>query len=118
IDPSSVSASDRSTWCRSQTDTCSTLCDANTSENACDANTLDFSCACVAQVSFNISDYNGSIPAFECTTWIQQCVLQSSVNGTEQQQQCLSHSCGTKDAVALPVGSDATSVGSATSTAA
>lgn len=81
-------------------------------------NTLDFSCACVAQVSFNISDYNGSIPAFECTTWIQQCVLQSSVNGTEQQQQCLSHSCGTKDAVALPVGSDATSVGSATSTAA
>lgn len=74
IVPSSVDLNTRNSWCRSEKDTCTTLCSKNWSTNDCDQNTLEAACVCADGSKPDLVDYMNTLPFFICQEYIAQCV--------------------------------------------
>ncbi|KAI1433841.1 hypothetical protein GGR50DRAFT_666053 [Xylaria sp. CBS 124048] len=82
IDPSSVSLTDRDTWCSQELSTCPLICqDVSTGtpqNNDCDPKTLTYSCICEDGNSPNLTQYSLTLPFFICQEWGTQCVANCS----------------------------------------
>ncbi|KAF2754197.1 hypothetical protein EJ05DRAFT_504298 [Pseudovirgaria hyperparasitica] len=81
IDPSSVSSSDRQSWCLNQKTQCPLIClqtnngeSATTRSNTCDPKNLEYSCVCEDGTSPNLTEYSLTIPFYECQEFGNQCV--------------------------------------------
>ncbi|KAK6354021.1 hypothetical protein TWF730_008441 [Orbilia blumenaviensis] len=97
IIPSSVDLNTRNGWCRSERDTCTTLCSKNWSTNDCDQNTLEFACVCADGSKPDLVSYTNTLPFFICQQYIAQCV---AGNATEPDLQNIcrnTNTCGDQD---------------------
>ncbi|KAI1091618.1 hypothetical protein F5B19DRAFT_457697 [Rostrohypoxylon terebratum] len=78
IQPDSVSLTDRTNWCASETSTCPLICQqtppGTTLVNDCDPKTLTYGCICGDQKQPNVSEYSLTLPYFVCQEWGNQCV--------------------------------------------
>ncbi|KAF3078918.1 hypothetical protein TWF569_003453 [Orbilia oligospora] len=82
IIPTSVDVNTRNGWCRSEKDTCTTLCSKNWSTNDCDQNTLEVSCVCADGSKPELVNYRNTLPFFICQEYIAQCVAGMSFFST------------------------------------
>ncbi|KAF2688878.1 hypothetical protein K458DRAFT_293862, partial [Lentithecium fluviatile CBS 122367] len=92
IDPSTVSATDRTAACGVQRQSCDTLCGGDTEKNTCDSNTLDYECQCTVGIRPAVGDYSSTIPSFKCSWWKSQCIT-NAVNDLSAQQACQAVEC-------------------------
>lgn len=99
IDPNSVTAATRQTWCRAQLQTCPKLCpDERTTAggNTCDSNTLEYNCTCASDnQSPAVADYQQTLPALLCEQYVIQCVA-ANPNDRDAQTACHATNCGNK----------------------
>lgn len=83
-------------------------------------NDLTYVCTCTDGSHPNISSYQQTLPFFVCTQWKANCIENNEMDLTAQQA-CLSVTCGSKNASAVPGASggsgSSTSAGTTTPTA-
>ncbi|KAH0337088.1 hypothetical protein KCU81_g8258, partial [Aureobasidium melanogenum] len=118
IDPNSVDSTTRSSWCRAEFNTCNVLCGSGGFKtNSCDANSLTYSCVCNNGLTPNMSQYESSLPDYECQTYRGQCLANNAGNSTAQDQ-CKQITCASMTASNLVTSSTmASSSSSAASSA-
>ncbi|RVD83231.1 uncharacterized protein DFL_007627 [Arthrobotrys flagrans] len=97
IIPSSVDLNTRNGWCRSEKDTCTTLCSKNWSTNDCDQNTLEFACVCADGSEPDLVNYRNTLPFFVCQEYIAQCVAGNATEPTLQNICRNTNTCGNLD---------------------
>ncbi|KAK6511652.1 hypothetical protein TWF481_000561 [Arthrobotrys musiformis] len=97
IIPSSVDVNTRNGWCRSEKDTCTTLCSKNWSTNDCDQNTLEYSCVCADGSKPDLLAYRNTLPFFVCQEYIAQCVAGNATEPTLQNICRNTNTCGNQD---------------------
>ncbi|WPH01141.1 Hypothetical protein R9X50_00397600 [Acrodontium crateriforme] len=119
VDPNSVAATERATWCANQRTNCYSICGGQAYPNTCDDTTLAWTCTCTDGSKPNISDYQNTIPSLECNAWFSQCIAENTQDLAAQDQCKLVH-CGTKapnpDTSSTSDSSSATSTASGTGT--
>ncbi|PNS17687.1 hypothetical protein CAC42_3082 [Sphaceloma murrayae] len=99
INPGSVPADERASWCTAQRNTCPQICNGTgTTQNSCDSNTLQYSCVCSSGALPNISDYQQTLPFFVCQTSIAQCITANT--DAAAQSRCRDVTCGSRNATA------------------
>ncbi|KAM0806664.1 hypothetical protein AB5N19_07001 [Seiridium cardinale] len=98
IDPSSVSLSQRATWCTSEINVCGDVCTA--SQNSCDPSTLDYDCACSDGTTPDMNEYVNSLPYFICEQAYENCITDNAGNAAGQGNctTSIKDKCGTKNA--------------------
>jgi len=99
INPDSVSASLRSTWCANELTTCPLICQqtppGNTLTNTCDTATLTYGCLCGNGLQPNVSEYSLTLPFFVCQEWGNQCVTACGIYNNQCASDCRqNHPCG------------------------
>ncbi|PQE25854.1 pci domain-containing protein [Rutstroemia sp. NJR-2017a BBW] len=88
IDPNSVDASTRSTWCLGEIATCGTLCDGEYDANTCDTTTLNYTCTCSSNGSApGLQYYTQTMPTFICEQVYQNCII-AGQNDAAAQKVC------------------------------
>ncbi|KAF3907834.1 hypothetical protein AA313_de0206781 [Arthrobotrys entomopaga] len=95
--PTSIDLNTRNGWCRSEMDTCTTLCSKNWSSNNCSAADLTYSCICADGSKPDLVSYINTLPFFICQQYIAECV---AGNATEPGLQTIcrnTNTCGSKD---------------------
>ncbi|CAD0059167.1 unnamed protein product, partial [Aureobasidium pullulans] len=112
IDPNSVEATTRAAWCRSEFNTCNTLCANSYKTNSCDQNALTYVCTCNNGQSPDMSKYDGSLSTFICNQYKGQCLATNAGNATAQDQ-CSDITCGGETAASIVTSSAASSSSSA-----
>jgi len=123
IDPNSVPAAIKASWCSSQVAVCPLICtqlpgnSATTKDNTCNPTLLTYSCICGNGLVPNASEYSQTLPFFLCQQWGQQCVTGCGGN-TACQSSCLQdHPCGAQDPTRInATSSSSTSAAAATGT--
>ncbi|KAI0404893.1 hypothetical protein F4802DRAFT_565827 [Xylaria palmicola] len=124
IDPDSVDALMQSNWCRTQQDSCNTLC-GSVIRNDCTPKTLDFLCECAGNSFPDMNKYENTIPWFVCEKLQADCIT-ANENNAAGQKNCTStyqDNCGSLnvqdhqgEGAASPTTSSSTSVAPQTST--
>ncbi|KAF3275872.1 hypothetical protein TWF173_006339 [Orbilia oligospora] len=97
IIPTSVDVNTRNGWCRSEKDTCTTLCSKNWTTNDCDQNTLEVSCVCADGSKPELVNYRNTLPFFICQEYIAQCVAGNATEPTLQNICRNTNTCGNLD---------------------
>ncbi|KAF3182789.1 hypothetical protein EYR41_005211 [Orbilia oligospora] len=97
IIPTSVDINTRNGWCRSEKDTCTTLCSKNWSTNDCDQNTLEVSCVCADGSKPELVNYRNTLPFFICLEYIAQCVAGNATEPALQNICRNTNTCGNLD---------------------
>ncbi|KAK6335042.1 hypothetical protein TWF718_010484 [Orbilia javanica] len=97
IIPTSVDINTRNGWCRSEKDTCTTLCSKNWSTNDCDQTTLEVSCICADGSKPELVNYRNTMPFFICLEYIAQCVAGNTTEPTLQNICRNTNTCGNLD---------------------
>lgn len=99
INPGSVDTDTRQSWCRAEQNTCPELCggigNLANNGNLCDSNLLTYTCKCADGKSPNVTDYQQSLPAQMCLSWVTQCVA-SRPNDLTGITECRAVQCGNK----------------------
>jgi hypothetical protein len=79
IDPGLVEPSDRSVWCRAQSNTCDILCSDNVQANRCDFNDLSYECLCARNESApGLEFYRETMPFYICQRLRDDCIAQNA----------------------------------------
>ncbi|KAM0701310.1 hypothetical protein Q7P35_011671 [Cladosporium inversicolor] len=120
IDPNSVTAATRQTWCRAQLQTCPQLCEdqrTTAGGNTCDSNTLSYNCTCASDnQSPAVADYEQTLPALVCEQYVIQCTA-AHPDDAPGQKVCQSTTCGKKSVDDIASSSSSSESSSSTSTA-
>ncbi|KAF2499839.1 hypothetical protein BU16DRAFT_524281 [Lophium mytilinum] len=99
INPGSVDPQLRQTWCRAEQNTCPELCggigNLANNGNLCDSNLLTYTCECKDGTKPNVTNYQQSLPAQMCLTWVEQCV-NANPNDLIGITACRAITCGNK----------------------
>ncbi|KAF2235689.1 hypothetical protein EV356DRAFT_531550 [Viridothelium virens] len=96
VPPDSIPSDERTEWCEAQVDTCNTLCGNETNANQCDPNDLTYQCICQGGSSPDLSQWNDTIPSFECQAYKSSCPAENpNVFGG---QSCDTITCGSLSA--------------------
>ncbi|KAK3341424.1 hypothetical protein B0T25DRAFT_341687 [Lasiosphaeria hispida] len=111
VDPAKVEPSIRSDWCKSEFNTCDTLCARSPTANSCDPTTLKFECTCTNGSAPGLEYYSQSLPSLICQKAFEIC---NADNAGEPQKQSdckknIQAKCGTLDASKAEVGGEVTS---------
>jgi hypothetical protein len=124
INPNSVDASTRSSWCSGELSTCGILCSGNTDSNTCDPTSLNYTCACSSNSSTpGLQYYTQSMPTFICEQIYANCIA-AGQNVAAAQKVCTTNeqnNCGHLDPAnftAAAASSTASSTASATGSSA
>ncbi|KAK6541890.1 hypothetical protein TWF694_007667 [Orbilia ellipsospora] len=95
--PDSVDLNTRNGWCRSEMDTCTTLCSKNWSTNNCSAAALTYSCVCADGSKPDLVNYINTLPFFICQQYIANCVAGNATEPTLQTICRNTNTCGSMD---------------------
>ncbi|KAH7133614.1 hypothetical protein EDB81DRAFT_108182 [Dactylonectria macrodidyma] len=91
IDPNTVEAQERASWCQAQTNTCELLCDNNTGDNSCTQSDLSWECTCASNSSTpGLQYYTQTVPTFICEELYSQCIA-SNTGSASSQRECTSN---------------------------
>ncbi|KAH0252036.1 hypothetical protein KCU84_g24257, partial [Aureobasidium melanogenum] len=75
----------RANWCRAEFNTCNVLCgNGGFKTNSCDNNSLQYSCICNSGLTPDMSQYDSTVPTYECQTYKGQCLSTNAGNITAQ----------------------------------
>ncbi|WYZ44168.1 hypothetical protein EsH8_VII_000604 [Colletotrichum jinshuiense] len=118
VEPSSVSLSLRTAWCKDQKYTCPIICQQveprTTEENDCDPETLTYSCICGNGQQPNMTEYSLTLPYHTCQEYGNQCVKNCGLANNNCASACREdHPCGAQN----PTRQNTTSTSTATATA-
>ncbi|KAJ2901985.1 hypothetical protein MKZ38_001126 [Zalerion maritima] len=125
VNPSDIDTSDKATWCNSQFNTCSTLCDAGgdgTETDTCDSETLEYDCTCNNGTAPGLEYYSNSMDSILCQKTFELCI-EDTVGDSAGQSACktdIQDTCGDldpNDAEASTDNSDSSASTTGTSTA-
>merc|ERR1712000_690071 len=109
IDPNTIDASERASWCTGQSNSCDTLCDDDASTNDCDYTDLSYDCKCASNDSApGLQYYRPTMPSYICEALFGQCNVQYA-NDADAQQGCadnIQSLCGTIDVSKADIGGD------------
>ncbi|KAF9357124.1 hypothetical protein BGX26_004241 [Mortierella sp. AD094] len=98
FDPMTVDNSTKLTWCQNQVGFCTNVCQeltqgAQTVDNRCDIMTLQYSCECQGGIIPNTTEYTETIPYFECTADVQQCIKNCALSDNGCYATCKQRNC-------------------------
>jgi len=116
--PVNVSAIDinvRDSWCNDQVTSCKLLCqnqNLGVASNDCYPDNLYFTCVCSNGVAPNITEYSQTIPYFECTISVQNCVGNCNGDSTCQSACTANKHCGASNPKRVNITSTSTSASS------
>ncbi|KAG0003610.1 hypothetical protein BGZ80_005695 [Entomortierella chlamydospora] len=93
-----VDNSTKLTWCQNQVGFCTNVCQeltkgAQTVDNRCDIMTLQYSCECQGGIIPNATEYTYTIPYFECTADVQQCIKNCPLSDNGCYTNCNQRNC-------------------------
>ncbi|KAI0483049.1 hypothetical protein GGR56DRAFT_622729 [Xylariaceae sp. FL0804] len=87
-------ASQASSWCSAQYDSCNTLCGTATINN-CDTGSLNFECQCLSGKYPNMNEFMQTIPYYACETLQSNCIIanQNDANGQKNCTETFQDNC-------------------------
>lgn len=122
FNPGNVSASDASSWCLAQQNTCPQICGSTVggyaSTNACSSTAFTYTCICANGTEPDVTAYVQTLPYFICQATYMQCVDLHPNDLTGQANCKTDEQCGTLNATALEASASGAAHSSASSTAA
>lgn len=118
VDPGSVDAQTKASWCNGQRAACNTLCDGDAPTNNCDATMLTFECLCADDSTPALEEYTDSLPDRICREAFAQCIASRPDNalGQEACKDDILSQCGEKKIEDYESGSGGSGSGSGTTT--
>jgi len=113
INPDNIDIGTKSTWCSTQVASCTLLCLDQKSgggfTNTCDPTSLSWSCVCADGTVPNATQYSQTIPYFECTYEVQDCVNSCPNGNPTCAEACVTNMvCGATDPTRVNTTSTAT----------
>lgn len=92
VNPEDIGLGTKQIWCQNQMSSCTLLCLDQQSgggfTNDCDPETLQWNCICADNTVPNATEYSQTIPYFECTYQVENCVQNCGIGAQNCAQRC------------------------------